>query len=78
VTARGGQCAVCKAHYWLIDGVIVRHMPSKPVTRKVIEEADLCEGSEKPPLGSPEYPEGYDTEPQWVMQGGLPTLGKHR
>jgi hypothetical protein len=50
MTARQGQCTGCKHYYWLIDGVIVRHMPSKPVTTQAVLTDDLCAGSEQPPL----------------------------
>jgi hypothetical protein len=52
MTARSGQCASCKAYYWVIDGVIVRHIPSKPVTNQPVQADDLCPGAEKAPLGA--------------------------
>jgi hypothetical protein len=77
MTARQGQCAVCKSYYWQIEGRIVAHLPNQPVSSKAAAAEDRCAGSGLPPLGSREYVVGRDDDLRTVS-GGLPTLGKRR
>jgi len=54
------------------DGVLKKH--HWPGGGEVV-----CTGHDPVPSSLIEYPVGFDSEPRWVMNGGLPTLGKgHR
>ena len=65
-----GQCKVCGANVPQDgDGVLYPH-------KELNSPTEYCYNRDPDPG---EYPVGFDSEPRWIMNGGLPTLGKdHR
>jgi len=48
-----------------------------PHQEKLDPKGEICQNREPDKPSIDEYPVGFDSDP-WVMNGGLPTLGKAR
>ena len=67
-----GQCKLCTGYFPLDQG-------GRLVAHRHIGTKKPCRGQWPATSRPDQYPVGFDSEPRWVMPGGLPTLGKgHR
>ena len=63
MTAVVGQCKLCLRYERMVDGRLPEH--------ESLKTGEPCRGR-WPRQGQPEdYTEGFDSEPPWILRGGL-------